>query len=108
MIHCYWYINRQAKEFMEREIKAADPNPASGMYGGDVPDDMVYQWAVDYFNADDVEENKQGEEQFVPRPYVGKSSVKKPKGKTGGTKPRQELVRAPDVEGQISFLGEAG
>lgn len=107
MVHCYWYINRQAKEFMEREIKDADPNPASGMYGGDVPDDMVYQWAVDYFDSDDVQEDKQGEEKFIPKPYVGKSSAKKPKGKTG-TKPRQEPTRAPDVEGQISFLGEAG
>ena len=107
MVHCFWYINRMAKEFMEQEIKAENPNPASGMYGGDVPDDMVYQWAVDYFDSDDVQEDKRDEEKFIPKPYVGKSSAKKPKGKTG-TKPRQEPTRAPDVEGQISFLGEAG
>ena len=58
MVHCFWYINRQAKEFMEQEIKAENPNPASGMYGGDVPDDMVYQWAVDYFDGDDIPEDK--------------------------------------------------
>lgn len=100
MVHCFWYINRQAKEFMEREIKDADPNPASGMYGGDVPDDMVYQWAVDYFDSDDVQEDKKDEEKFIPRPYVGKSTSKS-KGKP---KAKQEPARAPDVEGQISFM----
>lgn len=107
MVHCFWYINRQAKEFMEQEIKAENPNPASGMYGGDVPDDMVYQWAVDYFDGDDIPEDKRDDEKFISKPYVGKSSVKKAKGKTG-TKPKQEPTKAPDVEGQISFLGEAG
>lgn len=110
MVHCFWFINRMAKEFMEREIKAADPNPASGMYGGDVPDDMVYQWAVDYFDGDDVQEDKQGEEQFVPRPYIGKTGDKKGGNKTGSKPkaPKQEPTKTPDVEGQISFLGEAG
>lgn len=100
MVHCFWYINRQAKEFMEQEIKAENPNPASGMYGGDVPDDMVYQWAVDYFDSDDVQEDKKDEEKFIPRPYVGKSTSKS-KGKP---KAKQEPARAPDVEGQISFM----
>ena len=105
MVRCYWYINRMAKEFMEQEIKDADPNPASGMYGGDVPDDMVYQWAVDYFDADDVQEDKQGEDKFIPRPYVSKAT-KKAKGKPGGTKARQEPEKNPEADGQISFLGE--
>lgn len=104
MVHCYWYINRMAKDFLEKEIKDADPHPASGMYGGDVPDDLVFQWAVDYFDADDVPEDKKDEEKFVPRPYVGKSGTKKAKAKTG-SKPK---AAKPEPEGQISFLGEAG
>lgn len=106
MVHCYWYINRQAREYMEKEIKDADPNPASGMYGGDVPDDLVFQWAVDYFDGDDIPEDKKGEEKFVPRPYIGKSGTKKVKAKTGG-KPRAARPE-PAQEGQISFLGEVG
>ena len=106
MVHCFWYINRQAKEFMEKEIKDADPNPASGMYGGDAPDDLVYQWAVDYFDGDDIPEDKKGEEKFVPRPYIGKPGTTKAKTKTGG-KPKAAKPE-PAQEGQISFLGEAG
>lgn len=103
MVHCFWYINRMAKEYMEREIKDADPNPASGMYGGDVPDDLVFQWAVDYFDGDDIPEDKKDEEKFIPRPYIGKSGTKKAKT---GSKPK--AAKEPAQEGQISFLGEVG
>lgn len=107
MVHCYRYIYRMAKDYMEQEIKDTDPNPASGMYGGDVPDDVVFQWAQDYFDSDDVQEDKKGEEKFVPRPYVSKSGkTSKSKGKTG-SKPKAAKPE-PAQEGQISFLGEVG
>lgn len=77
MTHCFWYINRKAKEFIEKEIKDADPNPASGMYGGDVPDDMVYQMAEAYFCDENAEEDHKDDEKFVPKPYVPTSTNRK-------------------------------
>jgi len=56
MIHCIWYINRKAREFVEQEMKDNDIKPENGIYGSDVPDDLCYQWAVDYFNDPDAEE----------------------------------------------------
>ena len=76
MVHCLWYINRKAREYIEQEMKdrrlhgpcvsrprSARPAPAeemkdsgeeprnapSGIYGGDVPDELCYQWAEEYF-----------------------------------------------------------
>lgn len=82
MTHCFWYINRKAKEFIEKEIKDADPNPTSGMYGGDVPDDMVYQMAEAYFCDENAEEDHKDDEKFVPKPYVP-APRKTPAGKAG-------------------------
>ena len=50
MIHCIWYINRKAREFAEQEMKDNGFKPENGVYGCDVPDDLCYSWAEDYFN----------------------------------------------------------
>lgn len=101
MINCFRYINRKAKEFVEREMKDNDEKPTNGVYGCDVPDDLCYQWAETYFWDLDAEEDKEKEEKFVPRPYTGKSAPKtkkkaekkkpisKPEPKTE-TKPEQK------------------
>lgn len=113
MVHCFWYINRRAKEFMEREIKDADPNPASGVYGSDVPDEQVFQWAVDYFDDDDAPEDRKNEEKFTPRPYVPKSGNKSTSKKAQKAKkePKPKSASKPKgqsgVDGQISLLGAA-
>ena len=80
MIHCFQYINRMAKKFIEDAIKAETPDPKSGVYGDDVPDDLVYKWAEDYFTDPNAEEDK-NEEKFVPKPYVP-AVHKKASGKT--------------------------
>lgn len=60
MVKCFGYINRKAREYAEQERK--DNNiTENGIYGCDVPDDLVYQWAVTYFmdpNADKEPERK--------------------------------------------------
>ena len=81
MIHCIWYINRKAREYVEREMKDNDVKPENGVYGSDVPDDLCYQWAVDYFNDPDAKEDQEEEEKFVPRPYTGKTAKSAGKGK---------------------------
>lgn len=60
MVKCFSYINHKAREYAEQERR--DNNiTENGVYGCDVPDDLVYQWAVDYFtdpNADKAVERK--------------------------------------------------
>jgi len=82
MINCFRYINRKASEFVEQEMKDNDIKPENGVYGSDVPDDLCYQWAEDYFRDPDASEDKpEKEEEFVPKPYTGKTSSKSTKKK---------------------------
>lgn len=86
MIHCFQYINRKAKEFIQQEMKDNDIKPENGVYGGDVPDGLCYQWAEEYFRDLDAEEDSGKEEKFVPKPYVGKASSKSKPKKTAEKK----------------------
>lgn len=86
MIHCFFYINRKAREFVEQEMKDNDIKPENGVYGSDVPDDLCYQWAEEYFRDPDAKEDQEKEEKFVPRAYNGKSNVKSKSTKTSGKK----------------------
>lgn len=81
MIHCIWYINRKAREFIEQEMKDNDFPKENGVYGGDVPDDLCYQWAVDYFNDPDAKEDHEEDEKFVPQPYRSTATAKSKKSK---------------------------
>lgn len=120
MIHCIWYINRKAREYIEREMKDNDVKPENGVYGSDVPDDLCYQWAVDYFNDPDAKEDQEEEEKFVPKPYAGGTaskgkSSKQAKGKKGDKKAaapkkaaEKESPKKPaEDDSQLSLLGVA-
>lgn len=122
MIHCIWYINRKAKEFIEQEMKNNDIKPENGIYGSDVPDDLCYQWAVDYFNDPNAKEDEEKEEKFVAQPYRGtgtaaskKSAPSKGKSKGKDAKKKDEDAAKPkakekakgDPEDQMSLLGVA-
>lgn len=125
MIRCYQYINRKAWEFVQDEMKAmgtklSRENP---YYGSSVPDDVCYQWAVDYFNDPDAKEDHEEEEKFVPNPYRGPSSTpaKKAKGKGKATnkakvengsaakeaKPAAPKPKEKEDDAQFSFDGFA-
>lgn len=92
MVNCFRYINRKARAFVEQEMKDNDIKPeVVGVYGSDVPDDLCYQWAEEYFRDPDVQEDKpEKEETFEPIPYRGKSGTrinrKKPVKKTAEKK----------------------
>ena len=120
MIHCIWYINRKAKEFVQQEMEDNDIKPEGGIYGSDVPDDLCYQWAVDYFHDPDAKEDEEKKEKFVERPYrstgadaskksvssKGKSKRKDAKKKDKGTvKPKEK--GKDGSEDQMSLLGVA-
>ena len=108
MLHCFRYINRKAQEYLKQEMEALDEKPDGGGYGGDVPDDLCYQWAVDYFRDPEAEEDKEKEEKFVPKPYYGGGKASKPK-KESKPKPEPKKKPAPSkpAQEQISLFGEA-
>lgn len=100
------YINRHARKFIEDEMKANGEERAGGMIGSDVPDDICYQWALDYFRDSKAEEDKEPEEKFVPKPYTGSGRTrgrtsKKAEEKKPEPKPAAPKNQAP--EGQIGF-----
>ena len=110
MIRCFRYINCKAKEFVKQEKEDNDEKPTGDGYGCDVPDDLCYQWAEDYFRDPDAKEDHEDEEKFVPKPYAGKSSAKsKPKKEVEKKKtepkaaPKQE-EKKPSQDGQMSLL----
>ncbi len=93
MVHCFQYINRKAKDYIQQEMKDNDIKQENGIYGGDVPDDLCYQWAEDYFNDPDAEEDKEKEEEFIPHPYVGSSASKSKKAAKSKTTAKQEAKK---------------
>lgn len=97
MILCFRYINRKAREFVEQEMKDNDIKPESvnGVYGSDVPDDLCYQWAEDYFKDPDAKEDQQEEEKFVPKPYYGKTASKSSTKKAKKSEPKK-VEKKPD------------
>ena len=103
MIRCFRYITRKAKEFAEQEMKDNDEKPMGGGFGGDVPDELCYQWAREYFRDAEAKEDAEPEEKFVPKTYNGKmpkaGKVKKDKPKKAAPKPAPK----PANEEQLTF-----
>ena len=103
MLNCFHYINRKAREYLEQEMKDNDEKPMGGGFGGDVPDELCYQWAREYFRDADAKEDAEPEEKFVPKTYNGKVSkaakVKKEKPKKAAPKPAPK----PADEEQLTF-----
>jgi len=121
MIRCFQYISRKAWDYVQDELKAngIQPGPGRQGYGSDVPDDLCYQWAMDYFNDPDAKEDREDEEKFVPKPYNGRittgktTSKAKDKGKIQKDKVQKTTEqpkaapKSKENEGQMSLLGVA-
>ena len=118
MIRCFQYISRKAWDYVQDELKASGikPGPGQQTYGCDLPDDLCYQWAVDYFNDPDAKEDHEDEEKFVPKPYVGgnkanskgsKKAKDKGKDKSASTPQKaaaKEVPKKPtETDDQFSF-----
>ena len=113
MIRCFQYINRKAWDYVQDELKASGTRPGPGQqtYGCDVPDDMCYQWAEDYFRDPDAKEDHEDEEKFVPKPYAWEVLCKE-QTQEGGREEKTEPKAAPKQEekkpsqdGQMSTAG---
>ena len=114
MVNCFRYITRKAKEFVMQEMKDNDIKPSAEGYGSDVPDDLCYQWAKEYFFDMEAPEDKDpNEEKFVPKPYTGKSASKTTKKKPEKKKPEPKKSEAPKPtpsanEGQLDMFSMLG
>ena len=114
MVNCFRYITRKAKEFVLQEMKDNDIKPSAEGFGSDVPDDLCYQWAKEYFFDMEAPEDKDpNEEQFVPKPYVGKTTTSRAKKKTEKKKPepKKEESKADTTsreEGQLNMFSMLG
>lgn len=111
MINCYRYINRMALDFIKKEMAENDEKQGNDGFGGDVPDDLCYQWAEDYYNDLDAKEDKDKDDEFVPKPYTGpspskqkKAAAKKPE-KKAPPKTAEKSGELPADVGQMTLLG---
>ena len=114
MIHCIWYINRKAREFVEQEMKDNDFPKENGVYGSDVPDDLCYQWAVDYSMIPTPKKTRKKRKNLYrsptvvrvllpprsPRPPRGNRRVKAPRKRTK-ERQSQRLRRRPKVTPRV-------
>ena len=120
MVRCFQYINRRAYDYVQDEMKANGIKPGTGvqMYASDVPDDVCYHWAEEYFRTPNVKEDLDKEEKFMPKPYSGTTSSKSAK-KTekkskkeepqpiGAKKPVLTAEEKAAETGQMSIFGVA-
>lgn len=115
MVNCFRYVTRKAKEFVIQEMKDNDIKQTAEGYGSDVPDDLCYQWAREYFFDMDAPEDKDpNEEKFVPKPYNGKTTVSKPAKKKTEKKAEPKKIDLPtpastsvgDQIDMFSMIGE--
>ena len=111
MIRCFKYINRMAFEFVKQEMEDNDIKPNNGDgYGSDIPDGLCYQWAEEYFKDLDAKEDKEKDDEFVPKPYTGpspksKKAPAKKAEKKAPSKPEEKTAEPPVSSGQMSLLG---
>lgn len=106
MVNCFHYIRRKARAYAEQEMKDNGEEPVNGIYDTDVPDGLCYQWAEDYFNDLEAEEDKAKDEKFVPKPYIGPKPRKSPAKKSEKKAKQPEKKADPPADsGQISLLG---
>ena len=115
MLHCFEYINHKAWDYVQDEMKVNGIKPGTGQqgYGCDIPDDLCYQWAEDYFRNPLAKEDEEEEEKFVPKPYVGKSGSKPTAKKKTEKQEKKTPKKSPETEkkagdtemtGQLSLL----
>lgn len=98
MVNCFRYITNKAYEYIKEEMKinGIERHGMQG-YGDDVPDDLCYQWAEDYFYDANAKEDQDKDDTFVPKKYYGAtasaSKKKQPKAsKETAPKPTEKVI----------------
>ena len=108
MINCFKYITRKAWEYVQDELKADGITPGNGAqgYGCDVPDDLCYQWAVDYFNDPDAKEDQKAEESLYRSPMSAQLPQSLPERSPPKTAPRKSR-RKPSRSNHLPVIKSA-
>lgn len=107
LVNCFRYINRKAKEYLEEYMKLTDEKQdKNGVIGIDIPDNLCYQWAEEYFSYTNIPEDHEDEEKFVPRTYRPTTTTKATKKTAPKKKETPPPPPAPKVEepAQMSML----
>ena len=91
----------EARKKAEFDAAEAKRKPMGGGFGGDVPDELCYQWAREYFRDADAKEDAESEEKFVPKTYNGKTPKAGKKEKSKKTEPKP--APKPADEEQLTF-----
>ena len=110
MVRCFQYINRKAYEYVQDEMKAngIQPGRDTPCYASDIPDELCYHWAEEYFRTMDVKEDREEEEEFVPKPYMGKGSPNPSSRKSAGRKAAASQKTGKAKAGTESQNGKGG
>lgn len=106
-VNCFKYINRKAREYLEEYMKfTGEKQDKNGVIGIDIPDNLCYQWAEEYFSSTDIPEDHEDEEKFVPKKYTSsyKPSTKKNDKKKKATAPKAEIPPQENAQEQMALF----
>jgi len=107
LTNCFRYLNQKAVEYLKQEMEMNDEKPNNDGFGGDVPDDLCYKWAEDYYNDQDAEVDKDKTDKFVAKPFYGggvsSSKTKKKEAEKSAKKPASEKS---DNSDQVQLFSE--
>lgn len=106
LTNCFKYINRKAKAYLEEQMKLTGEKPdKNGIIGIDIPDNICYGWAEEYYSSTDISEDHEDEEKFVPKVYTSARSTKTAK-KSAPKKKESTPEENPkaDETAQLSIL----
>lgn len=93
--NCYKYINRKARGYLEEQMKLTGEKPdKNGVIGIDIPDNLCYQWAEEYYSSTNIDEDHEDEEKFEPKTYRPSYTPKTAKK----TAPKKKEVPPPKEE----------
>ena len=116
MINCFKYINRKALEYLKQEMQDnGEKTTGISAIGGDVSDELCYQWAEEYFRDLNAPEDKtDADKEYTPKSYspsAAKSKTKEPKKKAEPPKKEKPAPKPPatepeEDEGQQSLFDE--
>lgn len=106
-VNCFKYINRKAREYLEEYMKFTGEKPdKNGVIGIDIPDNLCYQWAEEYFSSTDIPEDHEDEEKFEPKKYTSsyKPSTKKNDKKKKVSAPKAETPPQENAQEQMALF----
>src|SRR5699024_12292013 len=101
------HINRQARDYLRREMEDNDEKAVDGVYGGDVPDELCYQWAEEYFRDPDAEVDRP-KEAARAKPVAKTEAKTRKKRELQKATPKKPAEESQTMEGQITFGDLAG